>query len=130
MEKIPFLFTSVYLAASQKCCSLSVITLPVVSLLLWFSRQHILLCVCVCVFCIFLFVGLNPSHTSGTVPEAFEIRFDCSMWIDCCCTCCLFACNLFLYNANVLDWLERLLGSKSNIGTAVSFKVSAFAAMF
>lgn len=55
MEKNPFLFTSVYLAASQKCCSLSVITLPVVSLLLWFSRQHMLLSLCV--FCVLLFVG-------------------------------------------------------------------------
>lgn len=105
MEKNPFLFTSVYLAASQKCCSLCVITLPAVSLLLWFSRENILLCVCVC--CIFLFVGLIPSHTSGTVPEALEgIRFDCCMWIDCCSICCLFACSLFFYKTNGLDWLE------------------------
>lgn len=40
MEKFLFFaFTSVSLASAQKCC-LGVITLPVVSLSLWFSRQN------------------------------------------------------------------------------------------
>lgn len=98
MEKIPFLFTSVYLAASQKCCSLSVITLPVVSLLLWFSRQHMLLSLSVYV-CSFVCGLVTPA---GLCLQG--IRFDISVWIDLDyrCLVCLFACSLFLYKANGL----------------------------
>ncbi len=74
MEQIPFLFTSVYLAASQKCCSLSVISLPVVSLLLWFSRQHMLL------LCVLYSLVCGLVTPAGLCLQG--IRFVFSVWID------------------------------------------------
>lgn len=54
--------------------------------------------------------------------------------IDYSYICCLFACSLFLCNANGLGigWNACLfmLGSLSNIGTSISFEAGTAATMF